>query len=124
MEKVLFVGAGGFIGAAMRYGLSVWIGDHVPVKFPLATFIINVTGCALIGLVLTLAAERETVSPNMRLFLATGILGGYTTFSTFGYETVELMRQDRTLLAASYAAGSVVLGVAGVILGRWIARQI
>jgi CrcB protein len=93
-----------------------------PAEFPWWTFIINITGCFAIGLLLGLSEERNWLSRESRLLLVTGVLGSYTTFSAFGWETYELLRSDEIARAAFYAGGSVVLGVlatfAGVVLAR------
>lgn len=86
-------------------------------KFPWGTFTVNLLGCLVIGLLSGLAEKFDWLSPSLRLFLLTGLLGGFTTFSAFGLETVFLLRRGEVLLAAAYAAASVLLCIAAVWLG-------
>lgn len=120
----LVIGIGGFVGAIARYVLAVWIGQRWGRSFPLGTFVINVSGSFLIGLLMTLMAERFTGNPQWRLLLVVGFLGAYTTFSTFEYETGALLKDGEWLLAAANVAGSVVLGFAALKLGEVIAKSI
>jgi CrcB protein len=122
LERTLVVGAGGFLGSAARYLVQGLVYRYLPADFPYATFFINVTGCYAIGFLGVLAQEAFLVGPAARLFLMVGILGGYTTFSTFGYETMELLREGSNLLAAANAAGQVVVGLAAVWAGAATAR--
>jgi CrcB protein len=124
LVRTLVVGAGGFLGSAARYLLQGFVYRYLPADFPYATFIINVTGCYAIGFLGVLAQEMFLVGPTARLFLMVGILGGYTTFSTFGYETVELLREGSGFLAAANAAGQVVLGLVAVWGGAATARGV
>jgi CrcB protein len=121
MTRWLTVGAGGFIGAITRYAIAVWIDSYWRRPFPLATFAINVSGCFLIGLLLSLAFMR-TPDPTLRLLLATGFLGAYTTFSTFELETNNLTVAGATGWAAANVIASVVAGFAAVRLGTALAR--
>ncbi len=122
MGNYLIVGAGGFIGAAARYGATVWVQSHFASKLPIATFGVNIIGCFLIGIVMALAMDLQSISPTTRLFLATGCLGGLTTFSTFSYETLELAQTNRMGLAAAYICASVTLGLLAAMAGRGIVR--
>src|SRR5271170_3546279 len=121
---VLFVALGGAIGSTVRYLVSGWFAARFGPVFPYGTFVINVTGSFIIGLFLAFAQDRVTLSPYWRLFFAVGVLGGYTTFSTFEYESVRLLQNGEMLLAAGYVVGSVVIGaigtVAGIAVGTWI----
>jgi len=115
---------GGAVGAGLRYALGAWMQMITSPSFPWSTFLINVTGSFLIGIVIRLNLEGS-LSPEARLFLAVGVLGGYTTFSTFSYETLTLVQQGEWLKALFYVVGSVVLGFAAVLLayrlaGRWV----
>lgn len=118
----LIVGAGGFIGAISRYVLAVWVGQRWGRSFPLGTFIVNVSGSFLIGLSMTLMAERFIENPAWRLFLVIGFLGAYTTFSTFEYETGMLIRDSEWLYAGLNVVGSVVTGFIALKLGEIIAK--
>lgn len=124
MNNVLAIALGAAIGANLRYGIGLWAAQRFGTAWPYGTFIINLLGCLLIGVLLTLAANRLTLSEPVRLMLVTGLLGGFTTFSTFGYESFTLFSAGNWLAAAGYVGGSVVGGliavVIGVGLGRWI----
>lgn len=119
--NVLLVALGGALGAASRYLLGGWIQSRLGPDFPWGTFIVNVSGCLLIGAVLGLV-ERGALPGEARLFLAVGILGGYTTFSTFGYETLKLLEGGETAAALLNAFGQLALGLAAVYLGLVAAR--
>ncbi|MEX0783743.1 MAG: fluoride efflux transporter CrcB [Dehalococcoidia bacterium] len=113
--------AGAVIGAPLRYFVGTRF-DVAAGQFPWWTFTINVTGCFAIGLLLGLTEERGWFNREARLLLVTGLLGSYTTFSAFGWETYDLLRNDDLLRAALYAGGSVVLGVLATFAGVAIAR--
>ena len=122
IARCLVVGAGGFLGAVARYAVGVWVETFWRRDFPLATFLVNVTGCFVLGLFLTLATERMSITLPMRLLVATGFVGAYTTFSTFEYETQRLTTTGAFGWALVNVLTSVVAGYAavqlGVILGR------
>jgi CrcB protein len=120
----LIIGAGGFVGAIARYILAVWIGQRWGRSFPLGTFVINVTGSFLIGLLMTLMAELFTENPQWRLLLIVGFLGAYTTFSTFEYETGALLKDGEWLYAGLNVIGSVIVGFIALKLGEVIAKSI
>ena len=113
MRDFMLVGAGGFLGAALRYAVSLgmlrWSGT-----FPWATMTINIVGCLMIGLVMPAVEGR----PGWLLFLVPGILGGFTTFSAFGHETWKLVQNGTPALAGVYVAASVGIGLGAVWLGR------
>jgi CrcB protein len=122
--EVLFVALGGAIGSAARYLVGGWFAARFGAAFPYGTFVVNVTGSFIVGLFLAYAQERVSMSPYWRLFFAVGFVGGYTTFSTYEYESVRLLQDGEMLLAAVYLIGSVVTGgvaaIAGIALGSWI----
>jgi fluoride exporter len=122
--EVLFVALGGAIGSAARYLVGGWFAARFGAAFPYGTFVVNVTGSFIVGLFLAYAQERVSLSPYWRLFFAVGFVGGYTTFSTYEYESVRLFQDGEMLLAAVYLIGSVVTGgvaaIAGIALGSWI----
>jgi CrcB protein len=120
--RTLTVGVGGFLGASARYLLGGAIYRWLPATFPWATFVINVTGCFGIGFIVALAEERMLLGPTTRLFLTVGVLGGYTTFSTFGYETIALLRESSFGSAALNVLGQVALGLLAVWAGALAAR--
>ena len=118
MVKLLLVGAGSFLGGIARYALSGLVQRWAGAGFPWGTLAVNVTGCFAIGAVLHLVEDRAMLGPDARVFLVVGILGGFTTFSAFGWETFELLRANQPGLALVNAAGSVTAGLAAVWLGR------
>jgi fluoride exporter len=111
----LVVGAGGFVGSVMRYGLSI-LAQQYSISFPHGTLWANLLGCLIIGIVTAVASSTEILSPTMRLLLATGICGGFTTMSSFVYELVQLLRENDNFLAASY----FLLTLLGCILMFWL----
>jgi CrcB protein len=124
MMNVLVIGIGGFAGAVARYGIAVWIGQRWGRSFPLGTFVINVSGSFLIGLLMTLMAERFTENPQWRLLLVVGFLGAYTTFSTFEYETGALLKDGEWLFAGLNVVLSVIVGFIALKLGEVIGKTI
>lgn len=123
LNKIAIVMAGAALGGAARYVVATVIAERFVSRYPWGTFTVNMTGCFLIGLISTILMDRIAQPANWQLFLVTGILGGYTTFSAFGWETVQLTRQTEHLLALMYALGSVVCGYLTVWLGVVIARR-
>jgi CrcB protein len=117
----LYVGIGAFLGANARYWVGGWAAERLGAVFPYGTFIINVSGSFAIGFFAAFFAER-TFSPNLRLFLTVGLLGGYTTFSSYSYEALRLFEDGGYLLGAVYFFGSPLAGLAcclmGVVVGR------
>ncbi len=124
LTRVLAVGAGGFAGAIARYVLGAAVQRALSSPFPWATFVVNATGCFAIGFLAVIADERFAMGPLARLFWIAGVLGGYTTFSTFGYETVDLARAGSHGLALANAVGQVVVGLLAVWAGALVARSI
>lgn len=120
MEKLLVVGVGGFLGAIARYGLSSFTHRNVDTQFPTGTLVVNLVGCLIIGSLMALVERHQIFSPNMRLFLTIGLLGSFTTFSTLGYETFELIRGREFLTALMNAGANMILGLIAVALG-WMA---
>jgi CrcB protein len=123
--RLLIVCLGGALGSGARYLLATWVTDAFGADFPRGTILINLTGSFLIAVVMELAAATGAVSVELRLFLATGILGGYTTYSSFNYETLRLASQGTWLLAGLNVAitlgGCLVAGWLGVVTGRAVA---
>jgi len=116
------VGLGGFIGAITRYTIAVWIGQKWGRDFPLATFVINVSGSFLIGLLMYLLTQRLMVNPIWRLFLVVGFLGAYTTFSTFAYETGKLIQDGEWVFAAANVVFSVLAGLLALKIGEMLSK--
>lgn len=121
MRQTLLVGLGGFLGSILRYKLGGVILQHSQSwRFPLSTFVVNVLGCLTLGVLAGLAERRDVFSADARLFLFTGLLGGFTTFSAFSYEGVQLLRRGEPTIAFLYAILSVVVGL-GVV---WLAIRL
>lgn len=121
--KYLLVFVGGGVGSVVRYVTGAAIMSRLATQFPAGTMVINVAGSFLIGLVMTLLTERLDIDPNWRFLAVTGFLGGYTTFSTFEWETYMSVREGSLALGTLYVLGSVLLGFAGVVFGAAIARR-
>jgi CrcB protein len=120
MDRYLMVLVGGGVGALARYVLGAEIAARVGERFPLGTLVINVTGSFLIGLLMTLFTERLQPHPNWRLLLVVGVLGGYTTFSTFEYETFRAVQDGGKWIGMLNVVGSVVMGYIAVWIGAAI----
>jgi CrcB protein len=117
MAKYLCVMIGGALGAVSRFAIGTLVTRWYSAVFPLGTFLVNVTGSFLIGLLMTLFLNRASVHANWRLFLVTGMLGGYTTFSSFEWETFSALREGAGAIALLYVMLSVALGLFGVWIG-------
>ncbi|HUJ32321.1 MAG TPA: fluoride efflux transporter CrcB [Candidatus Acidoferrum sp.] len=117
MNKYLIVGIGGFVGAVARFWLGGYISNRMGTRFPYGTFVINCTGSFLIGLILTLLAERTHWSPNWRYLIPVGFIGAYTTFSTFEYEVFRTIQDGELLIAGLNVVLSVAVGFISVWLG-------
>jgi CrcB protein len=124
LSRYLAVAAGGALGAMARYFLNNSALSRIATPFPTATFIINITGSFILGFFLTLVTERLSVSPYLRVAVAVGFVGAYTTFSTFEYETVVLVRERGYFLAFLYVASSFIIGFAAVWSGIILARKL
>jgi CrcB protein len=121
--KIFLVMAGGSIGALSRYAVSLWAARLFGTRFPWGTLTVNLSGCFLIGLAFTLAERGLSImNPAMRLFFMTGFLGALTTFSTFGLETVNAMREGTHLVTAANFLSNNVIGTALVFLGMLVGR--
>ena len=122
--ELFLVALGGALGAVCRYLAGNAISKAVGSALPWGTFLINLGGCFAMGLLMTVIVERELLPAAWRLFLCVGLLGGFTTFSSFGYEALMLLAEGNILAAAGYAGGSVVLGLAAAGVGVLAARAI
>lgn len=122
----LWVAVGGGLGASARYGLGGWLANRFGTGFPVGTFVINLTGSLLIGVILTLLTEQLVVDPLWRRLIVIGFLGGYTTFSSFTYEAFALAEQGAWGRATFYVLGSNILGLlacySGVVMARLLER--
>jgi fluoride exporter len=116
MRIVLLIGTGGFIGSALRYLASQFIQNRFLSTFPYGTLFVNIVGCLIIGVIFAFA-ERGLMNSDWRMFLATGICGGFTTFSTFSNETLGLFRDGQTFYGLGYIAASVLLGLIATFIG-------
>jgi len=122
--KWLVLFAGGGIGAVLRFALALWVDERAPVAFPWGTLAVNVSGCFLIGLVASLADEQHLLTPLMRLFLVAGVLGGFTTFSTFGLETWRLLEDGLSGFALWNVLASFGATLGAVAAGIWLGRSL
>jgi len=122
--KYLMVGIGGFSGSIARFWLGAFIGSKMGIRFPYGTFVINITGSFLIGLILTILTERSHLSPNWRYLIPVGFIGGYTTFSTFEFETLQAMQDGQIMIGLLNAGLSVVAGFIAVWLGVMLGRLV
>ncbi|MFI4998895.1 MAG: fluoride efflux transporter CrcB [Reyranellales bacterium] len=117
---IVFVGAG--LGGTVRHGMNIYVARLLGTHFPSHTLAINIVGSLVMGMVAGWFALRGGATGHLRLFLATGVLGGFTTFSAFSLDAVLLWERHEHLLAALYVGGSVAGAVAGLLLGLWIMR--
>lgn len=120
--SVLAIAIGAIPGALSRYHLTEWTKAKYGTKFPIGTFFINLIGCLAMGFFFTLSKGITKYPKELDLLIRTGFLGSYTTFSTYGFDTLTLWRNRQKIAAVFYWAGSAVLGVAAVILGATIAQ--
>jgi fluoride exporter len=121
--SILTVGIGGFIGSILRYVSVVLIDKPLNSVFPLGTFFVNIFGSFVLGVVIGMNLKHPSGSFNWKLFLTTGFCGGFTTFSTFAFENVNLAQQKFIPTSVVYIAASVVLGLVAVVAGLWIGKQ-
>jgi len=124
MPKLLLIALGGSIGAVARYFLSGLAQRWTSGTFPVGTLFVNALGCLAVGAVMGLMEGKGLLGPNVRWFLVIGFIGSFTTFSTLGYETVELLNDGQLASASLNAVANFGLGLGAVLLGLWIARAI
>jgi CrcB protein len=125
VRNPIAISFGAIAGALSRYYLTLWFAQRCGTSFPFGTFFINLTGCLIMGFFTTLALARvATIPPEVRLLVAVGFLGSYTTFSTYGLDTVTLLRNRSLQVAGFYWAGSAILGIICVQLGALLARWV
>lgn len=122
MGMALAIGVGGGIGALARYYIAGWI-QAASSSFPWGIFVVNITGGLLMGMLVEAGALKLNLSPELRSFLTVGILGGYTTFSTFSLDSVLLLQKGEYAQAAFYVIGSVMLSIMALVAGLWIVRN-
>lgn len=125
MANLLLVGIGGFVGSVFRYLVSGWAQEWSGSStFPFGTLTVNVAGCLLIGFLGGLVETRQLFDAELRLFLLIGVLGGFTTFSTFGYETLTLLRDAQYIAAGANVVLQVISGIGAAFLGFIISRNL
>jgi CrcB protein len=124
LQKYLLIAAGGALGSIARYWVGSTIAGRMGIRFPYGTLVVNITACVLIGFSLTYLGKRVDLNPAWRYFIPIGFIGAYSTFSTYEWETLSTLRSGAFLLAALYAAGSLVLGLAAVWGGSVLAETL
>ena len=124
MERYLFIAAGAALGANARYLVGVWAGERWGAHFPFGTLAVNVTGSLLLGFIVALAADRIVISPELRLFLAVGFMGSYTTFSSYTVESLTLLQAGAAWPAILNILGNNFLGLGCAVLGFALARAL
>ena len=124
MDKFLLISAGAVLGANARYWIGTWAAGKWGPAFPYGTLLINLSGSLLLGVFMALTAERAVIDPRIRLLVATGFLGAYTTFSTFTYESVSLLLKGAVVPGLLNALGSTALGLLAVAAGIWIGKSL
>ena len=122
MKIFLFIGLGGFLGSVLRYYAGTWIQGRFGWYWPMGTLVVNFLGCLLIGMIFILS-ERGALDQETRLMLAIGFCGGLTTFSSFSFEILNLLRNGHYFSAASYVAFSLLFGLLGVWAGMTVIRK-
>lgn len=122
IKNVLFIGLGGGIGSIVRYLCQKWVANNYPHAFPWGTFAVNITGCFAIGVFWGLAFKSFDTNESWKLFLMTGLCGGFTTFSAFTLEGIGLLREQRVLLFFLYVASSILLGLLATYIGMKLTR--
>ena len=123
MIELLWVGLGGFLGAISRFVLSNWVQDQHGGAFPAGTLAVNSLGCLALGFLMA-SLDRGWLGPQARYLLGVGVLGALTTFSTFSWDTLDLIRSGSTGLALVNVLGNVVIGLAAVSVGFWLGRSL
>ncbi len=124
LKSILLVGFGGFIGSVARFLVSKYFQENIASVFPWSTFTVNIVGSLLIGIIYGFSEKGDFLSPEIRLFLAVGICGGFTTFSTFSNDAFLLIRQQEWFRFALYSSLSFFLGIMAVYAGRFITKLI
>jgi CrcB protein len=122
--NVLYVALGGALGSVARYLLSIAVHRYTAAGFPYGTFTVNIVGCAAFGLIIGFAEHRIDLTPAVRAFFLVGILGGFTTFSAFTFDTLELLRTAAFFRAAFNVLGQITFGLAALWLGYLVAKLV
>ena len=124
MQKYLLIALGGGLGSIARYWVGSTIAGRIGIKFPYGTLVVNVTACLIIGFTLTYMGKRADLSPAWRFLIPIGFIGAYSTFSTYEWETLSTLRSGAFALAAIYAVGSLILGLAATWCGAALAETL
>jgi CrcB protein len=123
LQKYLLIALGGALGSIARYWVGTTIAARAGLKFPYGTLVVNLTACLVIGFTLSFLAERTDINPAWRFFIPIGFIGAYSTFSTYEWETLSIMRSGAFAIAALYAVGSLILGLAATWAGSALAQR-
>jgi CrcB protein len=124
VQKYLLIAAGGALGTVARYWVGSTISGRLGARFPYGTFVINMTACIILGFTLTYMGKRADLNPALRYLLPVGLIGAYSTFSTYEWETLSTLRSGAFAMGALYAVGSLVLGLAAVWAGTALADRL
>lgn len=124
MEKFLLISAGALLGANARYWISDWAARKWGATFPIGTMLVNLTGSLLLGIFVSMATERLNLDPRWRLLIAVGFLGSYTTFSTYTYESLNMLSKGEWVAGLLNLLGSTVLGIAAIAIGFMIGKSL
>lgn len=122
--NVLYVALGGALGSVARYLLSIAVHRYAAPGFPYGTFTVNIIGCAVFGMIVGLAEQRLDLTPALRAFFLVGVLGGFTTFSAFTFDTLELLRTAAFFRATFNVLGQITIGLAALWLGYLVAKLV
>lgn len=122
LKTIIYIAIGGALGSVLRYLTTVLVSKYWSNHFPLATFIANVLGCFLIGLLIGILEKNNLANSNLKWFLITGFCGGYTTFSAFGYENYSLFQSNNSFLALGYIGLSIFVGLFAIWFGLFISK--
>jgi CrcB protein len=122
LDRYAMIALGGAVGSIARYQLALMIQTRIPAGFPWGTFVVNITGCLVMGIAMTLISARLVVHPNWRFLIPIGFIGGYTTFSTFEFETFRAVTEGSWMIGAANVVGSVAAGYVALWLGVVLAR--
>jgi len=123
VDRYAMIALGGALGAIARYQVTAVVQARMPGAFPWGTFVVNITGCLAMGIVMTLLSERMTMHPSWRFLIPVGFIGAYTTFSAVEFETFRAVTEGAVLIGAANAIGSIVAGYAALWLGVVLARS-
>ena len=124
LKMFLITGAGGFFGSGLRYLSQRWIAQLLPVSFPYGTLFINILGSFLIGIIFALGDKTRVLTPEMRMFLAVGFCGGFTTFSSFSLDSYGLLKDGQYLYFSIYMIASIAACISAVIASIWLIKSL